>query len=238
MKTRLKINGILIALAVLLTAAFPAVFMRHEPVALREEILEISGIAFILLGQIIRVSSRGYKSEHSSQGAVLIQGGPYALVRNPMYLGIFLIGLGIVLVLFNWWVICLFLLAFISRYLLLIFKEEKKLSAAFPADYPDYKRRVPRILPSLPTILRKDISSYLPIKPAWIKKEIGTISAVLLFTLLMESWEDIKNEGWAIYKEEALTIIITIILFIALLMYLSRRTKSIAENGTNKSKSN
>jgi len=236
MKTRLKINGIIIVLAVLLTVAFPAVFMRHDSVGLGEEILEILGITSILLGQVIRVSSRGYKSEHSSQGAVLIQGGPYALVRNPMYLGIFLIGLGIVLVLFNWWVICLFLLAFVSRYLLLIPKEEKKLSAIFPVDYPAYKRNVPRILPSLPAVLRKDVSEYLPIKPPWLKKEIGSISAVLLFTLLMESWEDIKNEGWATYKEEALTIIVTIILFIALLIYLSKRTNSVRKHDSNKSK--
>jgi len=238
MKRRLKINGVIIALAVLSAAAFPSIFMRHSSIDPWEEVLEIFGIAFILLGQVIRVSARGYKAENSSQGAALIQNGPYTLVRNPMYLGIFLIGLGIVLMLFKWWVICLFLLVFIIRYILLIFKEEKKLLSMFPADYPDYQKKVPRILPSIHIILQKDMSEYLPMKLSWLKKEIGSISAVLLVTLLMESWEDIKNEGWGVYREEVLTIIITIILFILLLLYLSMGTKNGMENGSSKSKSN
>ena len=238
MKRRLKINGAIIAAAVLLVTIFPNIFMRRDTIDLWEETLEIFGIALILLGQVIRVSARGYKSEYSSKGSILIQKGPYALVRNPMYLGILLIGLGIVLILFKWWVICLFALVFISRYVLLIFKEEKKLLSMFPRDYPDYQRRVPCFLPSIPTILKRDISEYLPMKLPWVKKEIGSILAVLLFTLLVESWEDIKHEGWATYREEALTIIITIILFIAMFMYLSKRTKSIEEDDPNKSKSN
>jgi hydrogenase maturation factor HypF (carbamoyltransferase family) len=77
-----------------------------------DDTMEIFGIALILLGQIFRVSGRGYKAEQSQQGQVLIEGGPYILVRNPMYLGILLIGLGIVLMLFNWWVICFFIIFF------------------------------------------------------------------------------------------------------------------------------
>ena len=238
MKRRLKINGVIITLAVLLIAVFPNFFMPYNTADAWDEILDMFGITFIILGQIIRVSARGYKSEHSLQGAALIQGGTYSLVRNPMYLGIFLIGLGIVLTLFKWWVICLFLLVFITRYILLIFKEEKKLLAMFPGEYLDYQRKVPRILPSLATVLQRDINEYLPMKLPWLKKEIGSILAVLFFTLLMESWQDIQNEGWATYQEEALTIIITIILFIALLIYLSKRTESIGEDNSNKSKTN
>jgi len=238
MKKRLKINGIIITLAVLSAVIFSNTFMRHVPVGLGEEILEIFGIALILLGQIIRVSARGYKSDYSAQGVLLIQGGPYSLVRNPMYLGILLIGVGIVLVLFKWWVICLFLLVFISRYISLMHKEEKKLLSLFPGDYPGYKKAVPRILPSIGTIFRKEISQYLPLRPSWIKKEIGSILVVLLLTLLIESWEDIKTEGWAVYQEEALTILIAVILFMLLLIYLAKRTEGVRYNDSSKSKNN
>lgn len=236
MKRRLKINGFIVFLAVLLITVFPAVFIRNTEPSLWGEIVEIFGIALILLGQIFRVSARGYKSEHFPTGGALIQDGPYSLVRNPMYLGILLIGLGIVLVLFKWWVVCIFLLIFIIRYVSLIFKEEKKLLATFSKDYRDYRSRVPLILPSMQAIVQRDISEYLPLKLSWLKKEIGPVLAVLLIVLFVESWEDIKNEGPGVYFREATLFLITFALFIGLTIYLSLRTYSYNQDASNKIK--
>ncbi|MFA5410691.1 MAG: isoprenylcysteine carboxylmethyltransferase family protein [Candidatus Omnitrophota bacterium] len=236
MKRRLKINGVIIFCSFLLIAFFPKIFLRNEPPFSLDTIAEISGIAFILLGQILRVSARGYKAEYSAGGNVLIQGGPYALVRNPMYLGIFLIGVGIVAMLFKWWALSAFLIIFIIRYLLLIFKEEKKLEAVFPKDYPAYRQRVPRVFPSITMLLRKDITEYLPLKLIWLRKEIGPILAVLLITILLESWEEIKNRGLTGYLKEAAAITITIILFICLIVYLSKKTNGLKKDVPDKSK--
>lgn len=238
MKRRLKINGFIIFIAVLLIALFPTIFFRKATEDFFDEVIEIFGVAFILLGQIFRVSARGFKSEHSQNGNILIQGGPYALVRNPMYLGILLIGIGIVLMLFNWWVVCIFLLVFIIRYLSLIFKEEKKLKALFPKDYPHYHKGVPRILPSMAMLLQKDIGEYLPLKLPWLKREMGSILTVLLIVLLLESWEDIKNEGLRVYLREAIPMTITIILFVVLIIYLSRRTGGLTKDVSNKGETN
>ncbi len=230
MKIRLKINGALIALASLLIVIFPTIFLRPARAGFWDEVAEIFGITFILLGQLFRTSARGYKSEHSQKGQVLIQGGPYNLVRNPMYLGILLIGFGIVLMLFEWWVVGIFLAVFITRYILLIFKEERKLLALFPRDYPAYCRRVPRILPSLSVLLERDIGEYLPLRPTWLKREIGTVLAVLFATLLLESWEDIRNQGIKVYFKESIGILVIILLFASLYIYLSRRTSGIRKN--------
>lgn len=238
MKRRLKINGILIFCAFVLVAAFPLIFLRNKGAYffIPDQIAEIFGIAFILLGQIVRVSARGYKSEHSRNGHYLIQGGPYALVRNPMYLGIFLIGFGIVLVLFRWWVGLIFLLVFIARYMVLIFKEEKKLTVSFPKNYPVYQQSVPQLFPSAATLLQKDIAEYLPLKPLWLKREIGSVLAVLLATLFLESWEDIKTKGMLLYFREAAAYLVVIALFVCLFFYLSRYEVNILKNapGTGK----
>lgn len=186
--------------AFLLILFFPAVFFHQGKMPAVNAALGVVGIAFILLGQIIRVSSRGYKSEHSHNGNALIQGGPYALVRNPMYLGILFIGFGIVAMLFKWWVAGIFLAVFIIRYILLIFKEEEKLKAAFPREYPEYRKRVPRLLPSLPVLLQKDIRAILPLKLSWVRKEIGSILAVLILVLLAASWQEIKSRGLCHYR--------------------------------------
>lgn len=230
MKRRLKINGFIMAVAILTLVFFPAAFLRRAQNNLFEGAKEIIGIMLILLGQLLRVSARGCKSEHSGNGRSLIQGGPYALARNPMYLGILLIGLGIISVLFKWWVFFIFLSVFIIRYLVLIFQEEKKLAAAFPVAYPDYQKAVPRLFPSLSMIAKRDISEYLPLKPAWLRKEIGSILTVLFLTVLLESWEDIKNIGIKAFFVEAMVIVATIILFILLVGYLSRRTQNGVAN--------
>jgi len=236
MKKRLKINGIIIFLALILLVLFPAVFLRIGKETLWDEVAEIFGIAFILLGQIFRASSRGYKSENSGNGHSLIQSGPYALVRNPMYLGILLIGLGIVLALFNWWVAVVFLCIFIWRYLFLTFKEEKKLLAMFPQDYRDYRQRVPRLLPWPAAVLQKDVAEYLPLKLPWLKKEIGSILAVLLFVLLLEGLIDVKSQGIRIYPGEIILSLGVIILFISLIIYLIRRTNNQEKDASSKSK--
>jgi len=223
-------------LAVLLVALCPNIFFRRLQIAYLDEAAEIFGIALILLGQVLRASSRGYKAENSGEGRLLIQGGPYVLVRNPMYLGILLIGLGIALVLFNWWVVVIFFGIFIWRYLLLIFKEEKKLSALFGQAYRDYQQKIPRLLPSLATIWQRDVTEYLPLKLPWLKKEIGSILAIFLMVLFLESWQDVKNQGLAIYLGESILILAIIVLFIYLVIYLIRRTENLEKYASSKSK--
>jgi protein-S-isoprenylcysteine O-methyltransferase Ste14 len=233
MKKRLKINGLVMFFATLLLAAFPAVFLRKDISGSSDSIAEIFGIALILLGQLIRVSARGYKSEHSQNGNVLIKGGPYSLVRNPMYLGIFLIGLGVVLMLFQWWVVMIFIVFFVIRYLLLIYQEERKLKILFPGSYTAYCKDVPhRMRPSINALLERDVFEYIPIKLKWLKKEIGSIIAVLFLVLLLESWEDIKRGGIAEYLKELIGISAVIVLFICLVGYLNRRT--LNQNGSGK----
>jgi protein-S-isoprenylcysteine O-methyltransferase Ste14 len=230
MKFRLKINGVIIILALLLVAVFPSLFFRNGGESLLDNIFELLGFSFILLGQIIRVSARGYKAENSLQGNVLINSGPYALVRNLMYLGILLIGTGIVLTLFRWWAFSIFLSVFVLRYIILIFKEEKKLKKVFPQEYLLYQEKVPRLIPSISILLKKDRVKYLPLKLSWIKKEIGSVLAVLLGTILLESWADIKNNTLPAYIKELSWFTAILLLFVALVVYLNMRTKALKKD--------
>lgn len=223
------------ACAAIMVVFFPRIFFRSNINGGIEEYIELLGFSLILLGQIIRVSARGYKAEHSCESQALIQGGPYQIVRNPMYLGIFLIGLGVVLAVFKWWAAVIFVIVFIIRYIILIYKEEKKLLTLFPESYKDYCKKVPRILPALSTITSLDISEYLPIKLIWFRKEIGSIITLLLLTLLVESWEDISCKGFKVYFYQSAWLFLTFVLFIIFVILLSRWTNKKDGSGTAKS---
>lgn len=228
MKTRIKINGLIIICCVFLMVIFPGAFLRQRQINFSDEFLRILGFGFIFLGQIWRVSGRGYKSEHSKNSSALVKGGPYIAVRNPMYLGILLIGLGVILVLFQWWLTVVFLSVFIIRYILLILKEEKKLLTIFSEEYKAYMQSTPCIFPSL-KMMRREVSEYLPLKFAWFKKEIGSIIAVVSLTLLVELWQSIRLAILAVYCEESAAVIILILLFSYLAFYLYRKTNEFKQ---------
>jgi len=229
MKKRIKIHGFIIFLSIIIIAIFPDVFLRFSA-DLTDYILTNIGMGFVLLGQIFRLSSRGYKAEQSKNGAVLVVGGPYSLVRNPMYLGIILIGLGLVIMLFKWWAICIFLVFFTLIYIKLIFQEEKRLIQLFPGVYEEYRKKIPAILPSLRMLSRTEISSYLPLKLSWLKKEVGSISSVLIFAILVKSWESFKSGENCFYFYKLITLLVIIISAAILAAYLIKRSNAKAKS--------
>jgi protein-S-isoprenylcysteine O-methyltransferase Ste14 len=74
----------------------------------------------------------------------IVTSGPYRLTRNPAYLGMALVYLGIVLLSESLWVLVPlpFVLAVIDRGV--IAREERYLERKFGAEYTDYKTRVRR----------------------------------------------------------------------------------------------
>lgn len=104
-----------------------------------------AGIAFVVLGEIVRFWAAGY----ISKDAVIATGGPYAHVRNPLYFGSLLlaIGYGLVSGLGIGGVAAMLVLFFVFH-LAAIQYEEGFLKGKFGQPYLDYLARVPRILPS------------------------------------------------------------------------------------------
>lgn len=230
MKKRVKLHGFIIFIAILSIILLPGIFLRNSRIDFVDEILTTLGIALVLLGQIFRLSSRGFKSELSRNGFALVERGPYAFVRNPMYLGILLIGLGLVLMLFKWWAICIFLIFFSLIYIRLILQEEKKLLRVFPGIYQEYRGKVPAIIPSFKTLARAEISNYLPLKFSWLKREIGSIFGVLIFAILVKSWENIRGGGYLFCLQRLTKLLLMVILAAGLAAYLIKKTNARAKS--------
>ena len=76
----------------------------------------------------------------------LVLSGPYKLTRNPMYVGLALLTIGLGLFLATWWPIVLLLPALAVVQQFVILPEERYLQRRFGAEYDAYARRVRRWL--------------------------------------------------------------------------------------------
>ncbi|KQV68314.1 protein-S-isoprenylcysteine O-methyltransferase [Rhizobium sp. Root1220] len=79
----------------------------------------------------------------------LVSGGPYALVRHPMYTSFLLMGVGQAFLLANWVVGLAGLLGFAVLFFLRVDKEERMMLEVFGPRYREYMDRTKRIIPYL-----------------------------------------------------------------------------------------
>lgn len=104
------------------------------------------GAGLVVMGEAIRVWACG----HLIRNKVLTRGGPYSLIRHPLYAGSLLIGVGLGTLADNWllW-LGAFLLLYLTMYLPAMYVEELRLQSLFGAEYQEYMDEVPRLLPRL-----------------------------------------------------------------------------------------
>jgi hypothetical protein len=105
--------------------------------------LMIAGLAVALLGIFVR----GWAAGAIRKNSVLTTYGPYAFTRNPLYLGSFLIGLGVAIASGVLWILVLFAVVFALVYGRTMRREEKRLASLFGEEFERYSRAVPRFVP-------------------------------------------------------------------------------------------
>ena len=77
----------------------------------------------------------------------LITQGPYSIVRNPIYLGMFGMILSTGLVFSHWWLALIAIVFFLVGNQIRVRAEEKLLREAFGTKFDDYAARVPAFIP-------------------------------------------------------------------------------------------
>jgi protein-S-isoprenylcysteine O-methyltransferase Ste14 len=115
------------------------------------------GLALALLGESLRiwaVRHAGGATRTTGKpgaGAELITHGPFAYVRNPLYVGNFVLSLGLCLMAWAWmpWMLFIFIGLFGVQYSLIVSLEEERLRQHFGPIYEKYLQAVPRFIPRL-----------------------------------------------------------------------------------------
>jgi protein-S-isoprenylcysteine O-methyltransferase Ste14 len=105
------------------------------------------GVRFYTVGFAPRGTSG--RNTLGQVAATLNTTGAYSVVRNPLYLGNFLIWLGLALFLKIWWCLLIVVLAFTLFYERIIFAEERFLQEKFGATFTDWAAVTPAIMPRL-----------------------------------------------------------------------------------------
>ena len=149
----------------------------------------VLGFVLIVLGELVRlagVAAAGTVTRRRSRTVQrLVTYGIFAWMRNPLYVGNFLIWMGFGVISGVLWFIPIAILLFAVEYTFIVRYEEGVLESIFGGEYLTYKHRTPRWFPRPPgsdkegehhwdEALRSEISTflqYIAITAAFIAKQ-------------------------------------------------------------------
>jgi protein-S-isoprenylcysteine O-methyltransferase Ste14 len=110
------------------------------------------GLAVVVLAVGLLIWGRrtlvagGTNVDPSLPSTAIVSAGPYRFSRNPLYVGLALVYLGLTLALDSWWGIVLLALVLIVMHVGVIQREERYLEQKFGDGYRQYRSAVRRYL--------------------------------------------------------------------------------------------
>jgi protein-S-isoprenylcysteine O-methyltransferase Ste14 len=116
---------------------------------------DVKSLALGLPVSVIGLLLRAWATGHVEKNIRLAESGPYAYVRNPLYLGTLLVAAGFVIASRRWLLAVLFGAVFLLIYLPAIELEEQHLRKLFPS-FAAYAERVPALWPTLAPVRRDE----------------------------------------------------------------------------------
>lgn len=152
------------------------------------------GVAVAMAGQAIRFYTLGQVPEGTSgqgrslEASTLNVRGPYAYVRNPLYVGNFGICLGLLLIAHEPWAYLVGLGFFFGEYFFIVRAEEAFLRERFGQAFDDYAKKVPRWIPRLSPAFEGRLRQGFDVRRA-LKKEHNPFAAWATGAVLLIGWE-------------------------------------------------
>jgi len=176
---------------ILFLAAIPVVWFTGDAglesnwqwiIALTGVFLSVSG--FSIRAWTIATTPKGTSGRNTEEQVAesLNISGIYSMVRHPLYLGNYLMWIGIVVFTFNIWFVLVVSLAYWIYYERIMFAEERFLEKKFGKDYLDWSLKVPAFLPSL----KDRIKSKVPfsVKSVLRREYSGILATITGFAFI------------------------------------------------------
>ena len=198
-------------------------------------IWEIICLSVSFFGLAIRVYTVGHVSKNTSGrdtrkqvADVLNTSGLYSIMRHPLYLGNFFIGLGISMFIHLWWISLIYALAFWLYYERIMFAEEDFLRKKFGIEFDEWAKRTPAFLPKFSNWRRPDLSFSL--KTVLRREYTGFFVIIASFSLL-ETIGDVIVEGKLKYNFVWLGLFSGGLLIYLILRTLKKKTRILHIDG-------
>lgn len=164
-----------------------------------DHIWEVACLMVSFLGLGIRILTIGHTSKGTSGrntkcqvAETLNTTGIYSVVRNPLYLGNFFMGLGIGLFAHLWWLTLIYILIFWLYYERIIFAEEAFLREKFGDEYLEWASRTPAIFPRFSQYKNANLPFSLR---NVLRREYNGFFAVIVVFFILETVGEILAEG-------------------------------------------
>lgn len=196
-----------------------------------DEFLEFLIFSVVLLGVGIRLwasgSSRRFFVKKAGKSHIRFETkGVYSLVRNPYFLGEFLIVAGLSFLLFDAPLIILSILFFLMSYTPILMAREKMLLDTYPVLYRAYCRKVHLMIPSFRS-WRKSGSRF-----RWLvalQKEGNLLGAMGILFFCLEQFREIEIQGSWNPNPLWISLVIPFFLFCLVLRSLDPRLKDLPD---------
>ena len=162
----------------------------------RDALCWVPVLILLLCGETLRlwgVALVGKESRTRGSGVgQLATHGPYAYVRNPLYLGNFLLTLGATFISELLWLLPVVILLFIVQYVPIVLWEERALAQRFGPAYVAYCQQVPRWLPRWRGHTPGNVSTPYQWRAAFWS-ERSTFGTLAVLVLVMVAKEDLRH---------------------------------------------
>jgi len=168
-------------------------------------------------------SGRNTKSQVAES---LNRTGIYSMVRHPLYLGNYLMWIGIVVFTFNLYFVILVTLAFWLYYERIMFAEERFLERKFGDDYLEWSKKVPAFFPCY----RKYIKGEIPfsLKTVLRREYSGILATVFGFAFIDHLRFYFINGYFDVYRISTYALVVAMILAL-ILRTVKHHTKLLKE---------
>lgn len=193
--------------------------------------LLLSSLGFIVRAITIGTTPAGTSGRNTKEGQVAEQlntGGIYSTIRHPLYLGNYLMWIGIVFFTFNFYFVIIVSLAYWLYYERIMFAEERFLETKFGKAYMDWSMTAPAFIPCF--------KNYKAAKMAFSMKSVlrreysGVLATVVGFAFIDNMRHYFETREFDAYRTSNLILVATIVI-VLILRTLKHSTSVLNESG-------
>ncbi len=223
--------------AILFVLAIPVVFFTNYdniPESLQSGLtiasIFISIVGFVIRAYAIGTTPKGTSGRNTKEQVAdsLNQTGIYSTVRHPLYLGNYLMWIGIVMFTFNIYFVVIVSLAYWLYYERIMFAEERFLERKFGEAYLEWSKKVPAFIPGFRNYFRGSIPfSFITI----LRREYsGVLATVVGFAFIDHLRFYVVTMGFDLWRISTYAVLVFALLAF-MLRTLKHHTKLLNEEG-------